>query len=173
MVGVDLDVWPRKRQVFVFSCRSEIPNCPLVFDPSGLYFRPEGNFFLTGRAPGEGEPDPDSHDLEVDYDQFENELWPLLAARVPAFEAIKLVNAWAGTYAFNALDQNAILGPAETCENFLLANGFSGHGLQHSPAVGRAINELITYGEYRAINLTRFGHRRFAANKPLLEKVVY
>ncbi len=173
MAGGALEVRPRKRQVFVFDCRADIPQCPLVFDPSGLYFRPEGSFFLTGRAPKDGEDDPDSFDLEVDYSQFEEQLWPLLAERVPAFEAIKLVNAWAGTYAFNTLDQNAVLGPHDACENLLLANGFSGHGLQQSPAVGRAISELITYGAYRSIDLTRFGHQRFAADQPVLETMVY
>ncbi|MFQ6021789.1 MAG: NAD(P)/FAD-dependent oxidoreductase [Acidiferrobacterales bacterium] len=168
MAPLKLAVHPRKRQVYVFSCKDGPSRCPLVIDTSGMYFRPEGAQFICGISPDE-ENDPDCLDLEVDYGPFETKIWPLLAHRVPAFEAIKLTNAWAGHYAYNPFDKNVFLGPHPDCENFLLANGFSGHGLQQSPAVGRAISELIAFGEYRTLDLSRFSYQRYAANKPIVE----
>jgi glycine/D-amino acid oxidase-like deaminating enzyme len=90
-------------------------------------------------------------------------IWPTLAHRIPTFEAIKLVRAWAGHYAYNVLDQNAILGPHPELRNFYFANGFSGHGLQQAPAVGRALCELIAHGHYRTLDLSRMGFERLAA----------
>ncbi len=154
MAAIELPVRPRKRYVFCFDCREPIRAAPLLVDPSGLYFRPEGERFICGMSPGE-EEDPDCEDFVVDYDWFEQRLWPLLAARVPAFAAIRQRAAWAGHYAYNTVDQNAILGAHPDCANLLFANGFSGHGLQQSPAVGRAIAELICHGEFRALDLSR------------------
>ena len=168
MADIALPVAPRKRQVFVFECRTEIPGCPLVIDPSGMYFRPESGRFLCGISPPESE-DPDTLDHEIDYTMFEELLWPMLAGRVPAFEAVKLTNAWACTYAYNTLDQNAIVGTHPELSNFVLANGFSGHGLQQSPGVGRAVAELISCGEYQSIDLTRFGFERILAQAPIRE----
>ena len=168
MADIALPVAPRKRQVFVFECRTEIPGCPLVIDPSGMYFRPESGRFLCGISPPESE-DPDTLDHEIDYTMFEELLWPMLAGRVPAFEAVKLTNAWACTYAYNTLDQNAIVGTHPEISNFVLANGFSGHGLQQSPGVGRAVAELISCGEYQSIDLTRFGFERILAQAPIRE----
>jgi sarcosine oxidase len=173
MAGIaDLPVHPRKRQVFVFDCREALPGCPLTIDPSGLYFRPEGGSFICGISPGAEEDDPDCDDFEVDHALFEERLWPLLAARVPAFEAIKPCGAWAGHYDVNSFDANAILGPHPELPNFLFANGFSGHGLQQSPAVGRALAELVADGRYVSLDLTRFSYERIAANRPVVEKNV-
>jgi sarcosine oxidase len=166
--GIALPVFPRKRQVFVFECRQELHHCPLVIDPEGMYFRPESGRFLCGISPPESD-DPDTYDHEVDYASFEQKLWPMLARRVPAFEAIKLHSAWACTYAYNTLDQNAVIGPHPEISNFYFANGFSGHGLQQSPGVGRAISELIVNGAYQSIDLTRFGFWRIGANEPVRE----
>jgi sarcosine oxidase len=171
MAGVDLPVHPRRRQVFAVECREPLPRCPLVIDPSGLYFRPEGALFLCGISPPADE-DPDCLELHVDADWFEQRLWPGLAARVPAFEAVKVRNAWAGHYAMNTFDANAILGPHPDIANLHFANGFSGHGLQHSPAVGRALAEQIVHGAYRSIDLTRLGFARIAAGEPVLERNV-
>ncbi|MEX0758688.1 MAG: FAD-binding oxidoreductase, partial [Tistlia sp.] len=172
LAGLDLPVAPRKRQVFVFDCKAELPGMPLVIDPSGLYVRPEGSGFICGIAPKAGEPDPDTLDLEVDWTPFEEVLWPGLAQRIPAFEAIKPTGAWAGHYSVSLLDHNAILGPHPELPNFLFANGFSGHGLQQSPAVGRGIMELIVHGGWRSLDLSRFDYERILRNDPILERNV-
>ncbi len=168
MAALELPVRPRKRFVFAFRCAGEVRDCPLVIDPSGLYFRPEGAGFITGISPPPGE-DPDCLDYDVDYDLFEERIWPILAARVPAFEAIKQTRAWAGHYAFNTVDQNAILGPHPEVGNFYFANGFSGHGIQQAPAVGRALGELIVHGGFRGLDLSRLSYGRLVAGEPLRE----
>ena len=168
LAGVDLPVEPRKRIVNVFDCRQRIENCPLLIDPTGVYCRPEGRQYLTGIAPAEAD-DPPCDDFEIDYHWFEEICWPTLAHRIPAFAAIKQTGAWAGHYDHNRLDQNAIIGRHPEVANFYFGNGHSGHGLQHSPAVGNALTELITYGEYRAIDLTRFGYERILTGTPIKE----
>jgi sarcosine oxidase len=169
MAGIELPVRPRKRFVYVFDCREPgLSGAPLTIDPTGVYFRPEGASFICGVSPPE-EKDPDSLDLEVEYELFEEVVWPTIAHRVPAFESIKLQRAWAGLYDYNTLDQNAILGPHPRLRNFHAANGFSGHGLQQSPAVGRAIAELIAYGAFRSLDLGRFSYERVIAGRPLRE----
>lgn len=172
MVGIDLPVRPRKRLVFVVDCREPLPGCGLMIDPSGVYFRPEGRYYLSGVAPPEHE-DPDAEDFDIDHDQFDRLVWPRLAHRVPAFESLKVVNAWCCHYDLSTLDHNAILGPHPDVDGFLLACGFSGHGLQHSPGIGRAIAELITHGRYTTIDLTRLGWDRIARGEPLRELNVY
>ena len=99
-------------------------------------------------------------------------MWPVLATRVPQFEAIKLRNSWAGHYSFNTLDQNAIIGPHTQVENFIFVNGFSGHGFQQSPAMGRGISEILTYGEFRTLDLTPFSYERIEKGEKFPEKAV-
>ncbi|WP_334130366.1 NAD(P)/FAD-dependent oxidoreductase [Sneathiella sp.] len=168
-IGVDLPVRPRKRYAYSFSCREPISGCPLVIDPSGVHFRPEGRQFIAGCSPA-AEDDPDCTDFEIDYGWFEEHIWPILAHRVPAFEAIRMERAWAGHYAYNLLDQNAVLGAHPEIGNFYFANGFSGHGLQQSPAVGRAIAELIIHGEFRSLDLSRLGFERLVTGNALKER---
>ena len=166
--GIALPVEARKRCVFHFRTPALAPGCPLAIDPCGLYFRPEGSGFICGIAPPESD-DPPSADFDVPYALWDDVLWPALAARVPGFEAARMVSAWAGHYDFNTFDQNVILGAHPTVENLLFANGFSGHGLQQAPAVGRALSELVVYGEYRALDLSAFGWRRLLEDRPLRE----
>jgi len=171
LAGLEIPVVNRKRCVFTFDCREELPGFPLLIDAGGVYVRPEGRGFICGTAPPP-ERDPDCEDFEVDHGLFEEIVWPSIAARVPAFEAIKPGRAWAGHYDVNLFDQNAIVGPAPERPNFYFANGFSGHGLQQSPAVGRGLSELITYGAYRSLDLSPLGYERLAAKRPLIEKNV-
>ena len=167
-IGLDLPVRPRKRLVYVFDCREELTGVPLTIDPTGVWVRPEGANFICGVSPEENN-DPDATDFELDYSLFEATIWPTLAHRVPAFEAIKLIRAWAGHYDYNTLDQNVIIGAAPHVPNFLMANGFSGHGLQQSPAIGRALSELITFGGYRTLDLRRFGYDRVLKGEAIRE----
>ena len=166
LAGIDLPVRPRRRSVYVVDCRERPSGMPLVIDPSGLWFRPEGAHTICGLPP---EEDPDEPPLDCEWDRFESVAWPALAGRVPAFEAAKLVGGWAGYYDYNTLDQNGIVGPATGLDNFILANGFSGHGLQQAPAVGRAVAEWITSGKYLSLDLSPLGYSRFAAGRPLRE----
>lgn len=175
--GVDIPVVSKKRCVFTFTCKADFPHFPMLIDASGCYARPEGQrtaegqMFICGSAPAE-ENDPDTDDFNVDYALFEEYVWPTLAARVSAFEAIRPGRAWAGHYDMNLFDANAILGPVPHRPNFYLANGFSGHGLQQSPAVGRGLAELLVHGRYLTLDLSEAGFGRIAANQPLLEKNV-
>ena len=97
------------------------------------------------------------------------QIWPVLATRIPAFEALKLQRAWAGHYDYNRLDQNAVIGPHPQAANFLFANGFSGHGLQQAPAVGKALAELVVHGGYRTVDCSAFGYERVVEAKPFRE----
>lgn len=171
MAGLELPVRPRKRFVYVFDCRTPVPDCPLLIDVNGVYVRPESGHFICGVSPP-AEADPDCDDFELDYRLYDEVVWPTLARRVPAFEAIKLINAWACHYDYNTLDQNALLGPHPEVGNFLFANGFSGHGMQQSPAVGRGFSELIAFGEYRSLDLSPLAYGRIAAGAPLHEASV-
>ena len=166
--GIFLPVQSRKRCVFFFSTPAEVSQCPLVIDPSGAYFRPEGSGFICGISPTENQ-DPECFDFEVDHTLFDNVLWPTLAARVPGFEAARVQNAWAGHYDVNTLDHNVILGAHPEVDNLLFANGFSGHGIQQSAAAGRALSELVTFGSYRTLDLSAMGWTRVIAQRPLLE----
>lgn len=168
MAGVDLPVSSRKRCVFVFDCRTTLPDCPLVIDPSGVYFRPEGRQFICGVSPP-ADQDPDTLDLTVDHALFDDVIWPALAGRVPAFEAIKVTGAWAGHYEYNELDQNGVVGPHPEIANLMFANGFSGHGIQQAPAVGRGIAEMITYGAYRTLDLRPLDFARLREGRLLRE----
>jgi FAD-dependent oxidoreductase domain-containing protein 1 len=170
-LGVEIPVRSRKRCVFVFEAKERWPDCPLVIDSNGVYFRPEGMTYVTGVSPPESE-DPDCDDFEVIWPQFEEVLWPSLAHRAPALENLRLVRAWAGHYDLNVFDHNAIVGRLPGCDNAYLAAGFSGHGVQQSPAVGRGLAELIAHGRYVALDLSDFGYERIAAGRPLMEKNV-
>jgi glycine/D-amino acid oxidase-like deaminating enzyme len=143
---------------------------PLLVDPGGVYVRPEGSVYLTGGAEHEAnETAADPADFEPDWSLFEETIWPALATRIPAFEAIKMTRAWAGHYDYNALDQNAVIGPHPEVKNFIFANGFSGHGLQQAPAVGKALSELLIHGSYRTIDCSAFGYPRIADGRAFRE----
>jgi glycine/D-amino acid oxidase-like deaminating enzyme len=171
--GFDIPVAAKKRMIFTFECRERLAGFPLLIDPTGVYCRPEGAGFLCGSAPpADRDPDVAADDFEVDHGFFDEVVWPTLAARVPAFEAIKPGRAWAGHYDMNAFDHNALVGRVPGTANVYLANGFSGHGLQQSPAVGRAVAELVVDGRFRTLDLSELGPERLAANRPVMEKNV-
>ena len=171
-VGLELPIESRKRCTFVFDCREDVGVTPLTILPEGIGFRPEGRTFLANRAPVP-ECDLDTQDVDIDYYLFEERIWPILAERVPAFEAIKLTSAWCCHYDVNVLDENLILDHHPEIENFFFTGGFSGHGLQQSPAVGRAMSELIIHGEFLTLDLSRFSYERVVTNDPIVETNCY
>ncbi|HAQ04900.1 MAG: NAD(P)/FAD-dependent oxidoreductase [Acidimicrobiales bacterium] len=173
MAGLELPVEPRIRAAFVFDCREVLggQTLPLTIDPSGVHVRTDPPHFLAGAPPpNDLEVDPD--DFKVRGEEWQENIWPVLAHRIPAFEKIKVVSSWAGHYAYNTLDQNAIIGSSKILPNFFFCNGFSGHGFQQSPGVGRGLSELITYGEFRSLDLSELSYDRVLNNEPFLEKAV-
>jgi len=172
MLGIDLPVYARRRSIFNFKSPARLARCPLVIDPSGVYWRPEGETYICGVSPGK---DRDFDDLplsEVDHELFDDVIWPALAARVPEFEALRVLTSWSGYYEYNVLDQNAIIGRHPAVSNCVFANGFSGHGLQQGPATGRGVSELILHGRYTTLDLSALSFDRVLANEPIVEKNV-
>lgn len=172
MAGLDLPVEPRKRHSFVFACETPIEGkMPNVIDPDGTFVRPEHQMFLAGNTPlNDGPAAVD--DFDTAHEEFEERMWLTLYNRIPQFEAIKVQQFWTGHYAYNTLDHNAIVGFHPEISNFMFANGFSGHGLQQSPAVGRGVSELIIHGAYQTLDLTSLCYERIARNEPFLEEAV-
>ena len=166
--GIALPVEPRRRSVFVFDTRRPPGPTPLTIDPSGVWFRPEGRFYIGGGSPAPGN-DVAGAPLEVQHAEWDDIVWPALANRVSAFEAAKVVNSWAGYYEYNTFDQNGIVGRHPELENLIFATGFSGHGIQQSPAVGRAVAELIVHGSYRTLDLLPFSYERISQGRPVRE----
>ncbi len=173
LVGAALPIEPRKRTVFVIRAPLDGTAMPLLFDISGMWIRPEGEGFICGISPPpEADPHP-GDDFDPDLDLLEDPLWPLLAHRIPALEQLRLQRAWAGHYDQCLLDHNAIIGALPGFTNLFVASGFSGHGVQHGPATGRAIAELIRFGGYRTLDMTSLGYERVLEHRPLPENVVY
>uniref|UniRef100_A0A3Q0S320 FAD-dependent oxidoreductase domain-containing protein 1 n=1 Tax=Amphilophus citrinellus TaxID=61819 RepID=A0A3Q0S320_AMPCI len=172
IAGIPLPVEPRKRYVYVVRCPDGPGlDTPFLIDYSGVYFRREGlgGNYIAGASPEEAD-EPDTSNLEVDHSFFEENVWPHLAFRVPAFEKLKVTGAWAGFYDYNTFDQNAIIGTHPLINNMYFATGFSGHGLQHSPAVGRAVAELILDGNFKTLDLSGFSFSRILTQEPMLER---
>jgi FAD-dependent oxidoreductase domain-containing protein 1 len=166
LAGFDLPVAARKRTVYVISCPTKLEPFPLLIDPSGFWIRPEGLGYIAGISP---QVDPDDAPLEPDYGAFESLLWPALAQRIPAFEAARLERAWAGYYEMNLFDHNGIVGFHPRIGNLLMLNGFSGHGIQQAPVVGRGVAELICHGRFVTLDLSDLSYDRLARNRPLRE----
>ena len=168
MIGMAHPIHPMRRFEHYFECQGAIEPLPYVKDLQRLAFRPEGKGY-TGGVPSSDEPR--GFNFELDHGYFERVVWPALAHRFPAFERTREVNVMAGLYDQNDLDGNAIIGPwSGQCETFLMAAGFSGHGLMHAPGVGRAIAELIVDGAYQTIDLARLGWARVARGEPYRER---
>ena len=176
---VAVPVEARKRCIFNLHCPLDTApptSSPLTVAPCGVYFRPEGGQgrFIAGVSP-DANDDPACEDTALEFvahEEFDEKIWPALYDMVPAFENLKVISSWAGFYEFNFLDHNAIMGPHSDIDNLMLCTGFSGHGLQLSPAAGRAIAELVVYGKYQTLDLNRFSFDRIVDNKPIMEKAV-
>ena len=173
LAGLEIPVEPRKRFTWIFSAERPLDqDLPLTIDPSGVHVRENGGGTYLAGGHSEVDPAVDFDDFHMDHSLWETHIWPVLAQRIPQFEAIKVTHEWAGHYAYNTLDHNAILGPHTEVSNFIFLNGFSGHGLQQSPAMGRGAAELITYGAFQTLDLTPFGYERVARSQPIVERAV-
>ena len=172
-LGFDLPIRARKRDVFSLQAPGPLPGCPLVIDPSGFWFRPDGDTgqFLCGSPPRGADLDDVPLD-QVDHGLFDEWLWLRLAERVPQFDELRVTGSWAGYYEYNTFDQNGLVGRLPGTDNVFVAAGFSGHGLQQAPAVGLGMAELIATGAYGVLDLSPLGLERIAANAPLVERNV-
>lgn len=169
--GLALPVHARRRTVFVFSCPTPLTDCPLVIDPTGFWFRPEGRAreartFIGGTTP---DPDVDDLPLEPNLAEFDEALWTAFARRVPAFEALRIERAWAGYYEMNLWDHNALLGPWPELPNLHAATGFSGHGMQQAPAAGRGVAEWVLHGACRTLDLSDLSVARLTEGRRVME----
>jgi len=173
MAGIDIPVEPRKRYSWIFSAETPLDrDLPLTIDPSGVHVRENGGG--TYQCGGHSDIDPavDYDDFAMDHSMWENHIWPILATRIPQFEAIKVQSEWGGHYAMNTFDHNAIMGPHMEVENFFFLNGFSGHGLQQSPAMGRGTAEIMVRGAYKTLNMSQFHFDRIPAGRKIIEKAI-
>ena len=173
MAGITIPIEPRKRYSWIFSAETPLDrDLPLTIDPTGVHFRQDSD--TTYLAGGHADLDPAVafDDFTMDHTIWQDHIWPIMATRIPQFEAIKVIREWAGHYDYNVLDQNAIVGPHPEVTNFLFLNGFSGHGLQQSPAMGRGTAEWLTYGAFRSLDLTPLGFERITANRPFIESAI-
>ena len=173
MAGIEVPVEPRKRYTWVFQAEKPLDRpLPLTIDPSGVHVRQEGTSYYQAGGHSNHDPAVDYDDFTMDQTLWQDHIWPVLATRIPAFEAIKVTSEWAGHYAYNTFDQNAITGPHGQIENFYFLNGFSGHGLQQSPAMGRGTAEMLVHGRYLNLDLSPFHYDRIVTNKPIIERAV-
>jgi FAD-dependent oxidoreductase domain-containing protein 1 len=170
-LGVHLPVVASKRDVFVLDSPAVLPRCPLVIDPGGVWFRPEGRGFIAG-APPRDDTAVEAPLEAIDHAWFDERIWPPLAARVPAFEALRMRSAWAGYYEMNTFDHNGLAGALPGWRNAYTACGFSGHGMQQAPAVGSSLAALVAGGRSDAPGLDALSVQRVADGRPLRERVV-
>ena len=167
LAGMDLPVNPMRRFEHYVELAEPLPAMPLIKDPDRLVIRPEGKGYAVGLV---NSREPRGFNFDLDPRWFEDVVWPACAGRVPAFEKLKLRREWAGLYDECELDGNMILGnwPGRL-DNFYVACGFSGHGLMHAPAVGRALAELIVAGRFETLDLARLGYQRVLDHAPYPE----
>jgi glycine/D-amino acid oxidase-like deaminating enzyme len=167
MAGMKLPVSPVKRYEHYFTPGSPMESLPYVKDLDRMAFRSEGKGFSGGVVDGSA---PRGFDFEIDHDYFERVVWPAAAHRFPPLEAARCHRTWSGLYEVCELDGNPVIGRwSGGCANLYTVAGFSGHGMMHAPAAGRAIAELILEGAFRTIDLARFGYERVERNEPYAE----
>lgn len=173
MAGIAIPIEPRKRYNWVIQAETPLDRpLPLTIDPSGVYVREVGGGTYMAGGHADVDPEVGFDDFAMDPEIWLDKFWPTIATRIPAFETVKVVNEWAGQYDYNTLDQNAITGPHPEVGNFLFLNGFSGHGLQQSPAMGRATAEWIVHGGYRTLDMRAFHYDRVATGQALVEAAI-
>ena len=168
MVGMPLPIEPLRRFEHYFDTSNVLEPLPYVKDTARLAFRPEGRGDSGGLV---NSLEPRGYNFDIDHGYFERVVWPALAHRFPAFEACRCRRTWSGLYEQNELDGNPVIGRwSRQMNNFYVVAGFSGHGMMHAPAAGRAIAELIVHGRFETLDLTRFGYQRIADQAPYPER---
>ena len=173
MVGIEIPIEPRRRYTYIFTADKPLDrDLPLTIDPTGVHFRQSDDNYLVGCPPMIGDPGIGYDDFRFEAGVWEKKLAPILANRIPQFDKLTVLDAWVGHYEFNTYDQNAIVGQHTQVSNFIFVNGFSGHGTQQAPAMGRGVSELITYGEYRSMDLSPFAYGRLERGERLIERAV-
>jgi len=168
-INLPIPVVPLKRQIIQFNISEPLlKRLPLTIDPSGVYFRHEGDSLIAGFS------EDVKHGIDFKWKRsfFTEQLWPFLAARVPNFERAKIQSGWAGMYSYNTIDQNAIIGSHPLLKGYYLACGFSGHGMQQAPATGKGMSELIRLGRYETLDLTPLRFERFAEKDLAIEGAI-
>ena len=169
-LGLDLPVEPMRRFDHFVHTPGEFSSRPFIKDPGGLAVRPEGDGLNAAIVDFST---PGGWDLSIDRSWFDEVVWPALCERIPSTENLRLVSTWAGFYDQNRFDGNMILDRwADQYENYFFATGFSGHGLMHAPAVGRALAELIVHGSFQSLDLSRMGLQRIKDDQPYRETTV-
>ncbi|KAF5990528.1 putative glycine/d-amino acid oxidases (deaminating) [Fusarium bulbicola] len=172
--GIDLPIEARRRYTYIFSVDEPLSqNLPLTIDPTGVHMRSYGKKdYLVGCPPIGPDVAVNPNDFSYAEDVWNLKMLPVLKKRVPQFSTAKVTHSWMGHYEFNTFDHNAIIGPHTEVFNLLFCVGFSGHGSQQAPACGRGVAELITYGEFRTLDLSALSYGRIARNEPLMERAV-
>jgi glycine/D-amino acid oxidase-like deaminating enzyme len=166
-LGVELPVLPVMRTVYVVSTTVETIGMPSLFLPSGVYALPESDrtWVMAWSRP----EDPVGFDFApAGRRRFTDVIWPELYRNIPVFDSLDVQSSWAGLYDVNTLDGNAIMGKWPTLDGLILATGFSGHGFQQSPAVGRYLAERIL-DLPSVLDLSRLGPERILEGRPLHE----
>jgi len=166
--GIDLPIDPTRRMAYLFDPKEKFDyKLPFVFNTDGeLWLRHEtGKMILAGK----NIPETPGFNFDWDRDFFMEDVWSGMAERIPVLDIGKLIRGWAGLYAINRMDQNAIIGQLGNVEGFYGAVGFSGHGLMQSPAVGKCMSELIQFGKYQSVDLSCFSFDRFKTGKLVFE----
>ncbi|KAK0074234.1 hypothetical protein PV326_012612, partial [Microctonus aethiopoides] len=172
MLSVPLPVVPRKRHIYYANAPGGPGlNTPITFDPSGCFFKRTDlvNNYIVGRNPQHPSEEPSIHDLSVDPNYFYDHVWPALSYRVPSFENIKVTSTHTAYYDHCTYDETGIVGHHPVYNNMIFAAGFGANSIQHSPAIGRAVSEIILDCRFRTIDLTLFGFERFMSQEPQIE----
>jgi glycine/D-amino acid oxidase-like deaminating enzyme len=173
MAGITIPIAPRKRFTWIFTAQTPLDRpLPLTIDPSGVHVRQDTASTYMAGGHMDHDPAVDPTDFTMDHALWEDHIWPTLATRIPQFEAIRVIRDWVGQYDMNTLDANAIIGPHDEVENFHFMNGFSGHGLQQSPAMGRGLAEVLIYGAYRSLDMSALGFGRIRRGEPYVEAAI-
>jgi len=171
MAGAELPVEPLRRQLVPTEPFDQLPKrFPMVIDMStGFHFRREGKGILLAWNDPQETPG-----FKTDFDAtFVEKILTHAASRVPVLAEAEVNprRAWAGLYEMTP-DHHAIIGPAPDVKGLYFVNGFSGHGVMHSPASGRIAADLILHGRSDLIDATQLGVERFAEGRTLEETAV-